>query len=224
MGFMVLDGPELESEFFNFEALNIPADHPARDMQDTFFIEEEKNTDPRNRLVMRTHTSNCQVRSMRQYGAPLRAVFPGRCFRYEATDAVHEATFYQMEGLMVDKDISISHLISVMKMLLSEIFKKEVKIRLRPGYFPFVEPAFELDINCLICSGVGCPACKHSGWIEVLPCGPVHPNVLLAGGLDPKEWSGFAFGLGLTRLAMQKYGINDIRLFQSGDLRFLEQF
>ncbi len=224
MGFMVLDGPELESEFFNFEALNFIPDHPARDMQDTFFVEEGRKSDPNNRLVLRTHTSNCQVRAIKEYGAPLRAIFPGRCFRHEATDACHETTFYQLEGLMIDKEISIAHLISVMKTLLTEVFKKEIKIRLRPGYFPFVEPGFELDISCLICGGKKCPACKHSGWVEILPCGLVHPNVLLAGGLDPKEWSGFAFGMGLTRLVMMKYGINDIRLMQSGDLRFLEQF
>lgn len=224
MGFMVLDGPELESEFYNFEGLNIPATHPARDIQDTFFIDEEKGFNPNNRLLMRTHTSNLQVRAMKEYGVPLRVIIPGRCFRYEATDASHENTFYHLEGLMIDKEISIAHLIVVMKELLSQIFKKEIKIRLRPGYFPFVEPGFELDINCLICSGQGCSVCKNSGWVEILPCGLVHPNVLRAGGVDPEEYSGFAFGLGLTRLVMMKYNIDDIRLLQSGDLRFLEQF
>ena len=217
MGFMVLDGPELESDYYNFEALNIPSWHPARDMQDTFYVEGEN-------LLMRTQTSSMQVRAMEKYGAPLRAIFPGRCFRNESTDASHEHTFYQMEGLMIGKDISISNLIGVMKTLLRGVFKRDVKVRLRPGYFPFVEPGFELDINCLICGGKGCSVCKNSGWLELLPCGMVHPNVLKFGGLDPNKYSGFAFGLGLTRLAMMKYGIDDIRLLCGGDLRFLKQF
>lgn len=218
MGFMILDGPELESDYYNFEALNIPSWHPARDTQDTFYIESKDN------LLLRTHTSPVQVRAMQKYGAPLRCVVPGRVFRNEATDASHEHTFYQLEGLMIEKDISISNLIAVMKELLSGIFKKEVTVRLRPGYFPFVEPGFELDIKCLICGGKGCPVCKQSGWVELLPCGLVQPNVLKYGGIDPKKYSGFAFGLGLTRLVMMKYKIDDIRLLQSGDLRFLNQF
>jgi phenylalanyl-tRNA synthetase alpha chain len=227
MGFIVLDGPELESEYYNFEALNIPPHHPAREMQDTFYVGTQMDTEKPQKnteLLMRTHTSSMQVRAMEKYGTPLRAIFPGRCFRNEATDASHEHTFYQMEGLMVDKNISIANLISVMKALLRGIFKRDVKVRLRSGYFPFVEPGFELDVNCLICGGKGCSVCKHSGWLEILPCGMVHPNVLKFGGIDPKEWSGFAFGLGLTRLTMMKYGINDIRLFCGGDLRFLNQF
>jgi len=218
LGFMILDGPELESDYYNFEALNIPIWHPARDTQDTFYIESKDN------LLLRTHTSPVQIRAMQKYGAPFRGVVPGRCFRNEATDASHEHTFYQMEGLMIDKDISICNLIAVMKELLAGIFKREVKVRLRPGYFPFVEPGFELDIQCLICGGKGCPVCKQNGWVEILPCGLVHPNVLKAGGIDPQKWSGFAFGLGLTRLVMMKYGIDDIRLMQSGDMRFLNQF
>ena len=218
MGFMILDGPELESDYYNFEALNIPTWHPARDTQDTFYIDSKDN------LLLRTHTSPVQVRAMQKYGAPLRCVVPGRVFRNEATDASHEHTFYQLEGLMIDKDISISNLIAVMKELLSGIFKREVTVRLRPGYFPFVEPGFELDIQCLICGGKGCPVCKQSGWVELLPCGLVHPNVLKYGGIDPKKYSGFAFGLGLTRLVMMKYKIDDIRLLQGGDLRFLNQF
>ncbi|MBN1325657.1 phenylalanine--tRNA ligase subunit alpha [Candidatus Falkowbacteria bacterium] len=223
MGFMILDGPELESDYYNFEALNIPSWHPARDTQDTFYIDPLTSSghDPQ---LLRTHTSPVQVRAMQKYGAPLRCVVPGRVFRNEATDASHEHTFYQLEGLMIDKDISISNLIAVMKELLSGIFKTEVKVRLRPGYFPFVEPGFELDIQCLICGGKGCPVCKQSGWVELLPCGLVHPNVLKYGGIDPKKYSGFAFGLGLTRLVMMKYKIDDIRLLQSGDLRFLNQF
>lgn len=231
MGFMVLDGPELESDYYNFEALNIPPHHPAREMQDTFYVKtqintekSQKSTEKGGELLMRTHTSSMQVRAMEKYGAPLRAIFPGRCFRNEATDASHEHTFYQMEGLMVDKNISIANLISVMKALLGGIFKKDVKVRLRPGFFPFVEPGFELDVNCLICGGKGCGVCKHSGWLEILPCGLVHPNVLKFARLDPNKWSGFAFGLGLTRLVMMKYGVDDIRLFCGGDLRFLSQF
>jgi len=218
MGFLVLEGPELESEYYNFESLNVPPAHPARDIQDTFFIKDKANQ------VLRTQTSNQQVRVMEKYGAPLRAVFPGRVFRNEATDASHDATFYQLEGLMIDKDISIANLIAIMKTLLKEVLKREIKIRLRPGYFPFVEPGFELDMNCLICGGQGCVVCKHSGWVETMPCGLVHPRVLEYGGLDPKEYSGFAFGLGLSRLVMMKYGIDDIRLLLSGDLRFLKQF
>lgn len=221
MGFMVLDGPELESEYYNFEALNIPSWHPARDTQDTFYV---KGGQPQNRWLLRTHTSAMQVRALTKYGAPLRAVVPGRVFRYEATDASHEHTFWQMEGLVVDKDISISHLIATMKALLGGVFRREVEVRLRPGYFPFVEPGFELDIKCLVCEGKGCSVCKQRGWVELLPCGLVHPSVIAAGGLDPKIYSGFAFGLGLSRLVMMRYKIDDIRLLLGGDLRFLEQF
>lgn len=217
-GFQILDGPELETDYYNFEALNIPESHPARDAQDTFYIDGKKD------WVMRTHTSPVQIRALEKFGAPLRAIVPGRAFRNEATDASHDHTFYQLEGLVVDENISIANLIAVMKALLKGVFKKDVKIRLRPGHFPFVEPGFELDINCLICQGKGCSVCKQTGWLELLPCGMVHPNVLKAGGIDPKKYSGFAFGLGMTRLVMMKYGINDIRVFHSGDLRFVEQF
>ena len=233
MGFMVLDGPELESDYYNFESLNFPEHHPARDTQDTFYVEphpspllakERETGDVKSDLVMRTHTSPVQIRAMQKYGAPLRCVAPGRVFRCEAIDACHEHTFDQMEGLMIDKDISLNNLIAVMRELLKGIFKREMEVRVRPGYFPFVEPGIELDIKCTICGGAGCPSCKNSGWLELLPAGMVHPDVLKHGGIDPKEYSGFAFGLGLTRLAMMKYGIDDIRLFNSGDLRFLEQF
>lgn len=215
MGFSVLAGPEIESEYFCFEALNIPHDHPARDMQDTFWL--------KNNLIMRTHTSANQVRTLRRFGAPVRAVFPGRCFRYEAVDPSHENTFYQCEGLVVDENISVANLIAVMKTLLSEVFRRDVKVRLRPGFFPFVEPGFELDLNCLLCGGKGCPTCGD-GWIELIPCGLVHPEVLRHGGVDASKYSGFAFGVGLTRLAMMKYGIRDIRYLNSGDLRFNRQF
>jgi phenylalanyl-tRNA synthetase alpha chain len=216
MGFEIHDGPETETDHYNFEALNIPKHHPARDMQDTFWTEDGN--------LLRTHTSAIQVRAMEKVKPPFRIVGPGRVFRYESTDASHENTFYQVEGMMVDREITVAHLIYVMKELLKEIFQRDVSVRLRPGYFPFVEPGFELDINCLICGGKGCSVCKQSGWVELLPCGLVQPNVLRMGGINPEEWSGFAFGLGLNRLVMMKYGINDIRHFLSGDIRFLKQF
>jgi phenylalanyl-tRNA synthetase alpha chain len=216
LGFMVLDGPEVETEYHNFDALNIPADHPARDTQDTFWLSDGN--------LLRTHTSPVQVRGMERFPPPLRMIAPGRAFRNESVDASHEHTFYQLEGMMIDRDVSVAHLIYFMKTLLTEVFRREVTVRLRPGFFPFVEPGFELDIHCLICGGVGCPVCKQSGWVELLPCGLVNPNVLRMSGLDPEIWNGFAFGLGLTRLAMMRYGIDDIRLLQSGDLRFLQQF
>jgi phenylalanyl-tRNA synthetase alpha chain len=216
LGFAVVDGPEVETEWYNFDALNIPPTHPARDAQDTFWLE--------NGLLLRTHTSPVQVRAMERFGAPLRIIAPGRVFRNEEVDASHEHTFYQLEGMMVDRDVSIAHMLYFMKTLLEAIFRREVTVRLRPGFFPFVEPGFELDIQCLLCGGAGCPVCKQSGWVELLPCGLVHPNVLRAGGIDPDQWNGFAFGLGLTRLVMMRYAIDDIRLLQSGDLRFLGQF
>lgn len=216
MGFTIVGGPEMESEYFNFEALNIPKTHPARDMQDTYWLD--------NGNLLRTHTSPVQVRAMQKYGAPIRMCAPGRCFRNEDMDACHETTFFQLEGMVIDKEVSISNLIYVMEELLKEVFQKEVKVRLRPGFFPFVEPGFELDCSCLICGGKGCPTCKHSGWLELCPCGMIHPNVLKEGGINPDEYTGFAFGLGLTRLAMMKYKIDDIRVLNSGDLRKLKEF
>lgn len=216
MGFGIYDGPQVESEYYNFTALNTPEDHPARDSQDTFWLE--------GGLLLRSQTSNLQVRMLEKYGAPFRGIFPGRVFRNESTDASHDHTFYQLEGLMVDEDINIGNLIAVMKSFLSAFFNTEVDVRLRPGFFPFVEPGFELDIKCLICDGKGCSVCKQSGWLELMPCGLVHPEVIRAGGLDPAKYSGFAFGLGFTRLVMMRYKIDDIRLLQSGDLRFLKQF
>jgi phenylalanyl-tRNA synthetase alpha chain len=216
LGFAVLDGPEVETEHHNFDALNIPPDHPARDMQDTFWLE--------GGYLLRTHTSPVQVRGMEKLGPPLRMIAPGRVFRNESVDASHEHTFYQLEGMMIDRNVSVGNLIYFMKTLLTAIFKREVTVRLRPGFFPFVEPGFELDIRCLICGGDGCPVCKHSGWVELLPCGLVNPHVLRKSGIDPAEWNGFAFGLGLTRLVMMRYAIDDIRWLQSGDLRFLRQF
>jgi phenylalanyl-tRNA synthetase alpha chain len=216
LGFMVLDGPEVETEYHNFDALNIPPEHPARDAQDTFWLTDGN--------LLRTHTSPVQVRGMERFSPPLRMIAPGRAFRNESVDASHEHTFYQLEGMMIDRDVSVAHLLYFMKTLLAEIFRREVTVRLRPGFFPFVEPGFELDIQCVICGGSGCAVCKQSGWVELLPCGLVNPNVLRISGIDPEKWNGFAFGLGLTRLVMMRYGIDDIRLLQSGDLRFLQQF
>jgi phenylalanyl-tRNA synthetase alpha chain len=216
IGFMVLEGPEMESDYYNFVALNVPKNHPARDMQDTYWLD--------NGALLRTHTSPVQARAMEKYGAPIKMCVPGRVFRNEDLDASHENTFFQLEGMVIDKNISISNVIYVMKGMLREVFKQDVEVRLRPGFFPFVEPGFELDCSCTICNGKGCPTCKNSGWIELCPCGMVHPEVLKMSGVDPEEYTGFAFGLGLTRMAMMKYKISDIRGFNSGDLRFLDQF
>lgn len=223
MGFTVEDYSEVVTDYECFEAVNIPKNHPARDMQDTYYLE--------NGQLLKSQTSAAQNAILKKYGdalknegKPIKAIFPGRCFRNEATDACHENTFFQMEGMMVDKDISISNLIYFMKTMLSEVFKKDIKVRLRPGFFPFVEPGFELDISCLICGGEGCPSCKHSGWLELCPCGMIHPEVLREGGIDPEEYTGFAFGLGLTRLAMMRYGVKDIRDLNSGSLKALSQF
>ena len=223
LGFNVEDYSEVVTDYECFESLNIPKHHPARDMQDTYYLE--------NGQLLKSQTSAAQNAILRKYGKeliengrPIKAIFPGRCFRNEATDACHENTFFQMEGVMVDKDISISNLIFFMKTMLSEVFRKDIKVRLRPGFFPFVEPGFELDISCLICGGEGCPSCKHSGWLELRPCGMIHPNVLSEGGIDPEKYTGFAFGLGLTRLAMMKYGVKDIRDLNSGKLKALSQF
>lgn len=216
MGFTAVVGPEMETDYYNFEALNIPKDHPARDMQDTFYLN--------NGMLLRTQTSDIQVHAMEKYGAPLRICAPGRTFRNEDLDASHENTFFQLEGMVIDKNISIENLIYIMKTILQEIFHKELDVRLRPGFFPFTEPSFELDVKCLICDGKGCPTCKNSGWVELCPCGMIHPNVLKAGKIDPEKYNGFAFGIGLTRLAMMKYKINDIRYLNSGDIRYLKNF
>lgn len=221
MGFRWEDGPEIESEFFNFDALNIPAEHPARDSQDTFWLEDGN--------LLRTHTSPVQVRTMLRmtrhgFKPPLKVIVPGRCFRSETVDKSHEHTFYQMEGLVVDKDVSTANLIHTMKTCLRVVLQRDLQVRLRPGFFPFVEPGFELDVNCPFCGGSGCSVCKQSGWIEILPCGMVHPRVLKAGGIDPEQYTGFAFGMGLQRVVMLRYGIDDIRQFMGGDLRFLQQF
>lgn len=216
MGFMITDTNEVETDYYNFEALNIPKYHPARDMQDTYWLN--------NGMVLRTQTSAGQQHIMEQFSPPIKAIIPGRCFRNESIDASHENTFFQLEGIVIDEGISVANLIYTMEAMLGNIFEKKITVRLRPGYFPFVEPGFELDIKCEICCGSGCPTCKHSGWVELLPCGMVHPNVLKYGGIDTEKYTGFAFGLGLTRLAMMKYGIPDIRVFNSGNLKILKQF
>lgn len=223
MGFTVADGLEVESEYYNFDALNIPGHHPARDMQDTFFL--DKKADPKfGRLLLRTQTSPGQIRNMLEHGAPIRIIIPGRVFRNEALDATHEHSFDQVEGLLVDKDISIASLKGVMKEFLTKLFQKEVNVRFRPGYFPFVEPGFELDFSCLLCEGKGCRTCKGTGWVEFMGSGMVHPKVLENGGIDPKKYQGWAFGFGLDRLLMMRYKIEDIRNLRSGDLRFIKQF
>ena len=216
MGFSVVEGAEIENEWYNFDALNIPKDHPARDLWDTFYL--------KGGLLLRTHTSPMQVRYLEKNQPPLRIIVPGRVFRHEATDASHEVNFYQTEGLMVGEDISAANFKAIVEEFFKRFFDKPIKVRLRPGYFPFTEPSFEVDLLCINCLGRGCSACQKTGWMEMMGAGMVHPNVFKNSGLNPKFWQGFAFGMGLDRLAMMKYKINDIRLFYSGDLRFLVQF
>lgn len=216
MGFTVEDGYEVETEFNNFDAVNVPQNHPARDMQDTFWLN--------NGQLLKTQTSAAQNRILKKYNGTLRAIFPGRCFRNEALDHSHENTFFQIEGMLVDKDVSVANLIYFMKKMLSEVFKTDINIRLRPGFFPFVEPGFEMDATCTFCGGKGCPTCKNSGWLELCPCGMIHPNVFKLAGMDPNKYSGFAFGLGFDRLVMLKTGLDDIRYLNSGNLKVLSQF
>lgn len=216
MGFSVIEGPEVETEWYNFDALNIPKDHPARDFWDTLYLKGGN--------LLRTHTSPVQIRFMEKNEPPFRIIVPGRVFRHEATDAKHEVNFYQLEGLMVGTDVSVANFKAIIQEFLNRFYQKEIKLRLRPSFFPFTEPSFEIDINCLVCRGRGCSTCLGSGWLELMGAGMVHPNVLKNSGLDPREWQGFAFGMGLDRLAMMKYKVDDIRLFYSSDLRFLQQF
>ncbi len=216
MGFAIVEGPQIENEWYNFDALNIPKDHPARDMWDTFWLKDGR--------LLRTHTSPVQIRFMENHQPPFRIVAPGRIFRHEATDASHETNFYQMEGLMVGKDISASNFKAMIQEFLSKFFNSKIDIRLRPSFFPFTEPSFEVDISCLVCNGKGCSVCSKTGWLELMGAGMVHPNVLKNSGINSKKWQGFAFGVGMDRLAMMKYKIDDIRLLYSGDLRFLKQF
>ncbi len=221
MGFVVADGPEVEDEWHNFDALNIPAGHPARDLWDTFWLKAKRDKKP---LLLRTHTSPVQIRYMQENEPPIRIIAPGRTFRYEATDAGHEINFYQVEGLMVDGKISVANFKAVIQEFFTRFFDKDVTIRLRPSYFPFTEPSFEVDISCVLCEGKGCSSCEHTGWFEMLGAGMVHPDVLRAVGYNPKNLQGFAFGMGMDRLAMMKYKIPDVRMFFASDLRFLQQF
>ena len=215
MGFLVEDGFEVETEYNNFEAVNVPKNHPARDMQDTFWLENDQ--------VLRTHTSANQNRVMKKYGAPLRAIFPGRCYRNETLDASHDTTFWQLEGMVIDENISIANLIYFMKTMLTKVFGKEINVRLRPGFFPFTEPSFELDCTCPYCEGKGCKVCKQGCWIELCPCGMIHPEVLKMGGIYTTKYQGFAFGLGLSRLAMMNKDIDTIRIMNGCKLKELKQ-
>jgi len=218
MGFLTVDGREVEDEFHNFDALNIPKNHPARDLWDTFWLKDGN--------LLRTHATPIQIRFMKENKPPLKIISPGRTFRYEASDATHESNFYQVDGLMVDKSgkITVANFKSVMISFLNSLFGKKVEIRLRPGYFPFVEPGFEIDASCPYCDGKGCRICKGTGWIELLGAGMVNQKVFTSVGFKENEYEGFAFGSGLDRFAMIKYGVDDTRLFYGGDLRFLEQF
>jgi phenylalanyl-tRNA synthetase alpha chain len=214
-GYQVAQGPEIEDEFHNFEALNIPADHPARAMHDTFYLEDG--------LLLRTHTSPVQVRMMLGGKPPFAVIAPGRVYRCDS-DVSHSPMFHQVEGLLVDTDVSFANLKSVLHQFMESLFERSLAMRLRPSYFPFTEPSAEVDISCVLCDGQGCRVCKHTGWLEVAGCGMVHPNVFQACGIDAERYTGFAFGFGIERLAMLRYGVNDLRLFYDNDLRFLAQF
>jgi phenylalanyl-tRNA synthetase alpha chain len=218
LGFNVADGPEIEDDFHNFSALNFPDNHPAREMQDTFFI--EKNPD----LLLRTHTSNVQIRMMEKQKPPIRAIMPGRVYRNEAISARAHCFFHQVEGLYVDRNVGFADLKQTLYHFAKEMYGKDIKIRFRPSFFPFTEPSAEIDISCLICKGKGCNVCKHSGWVEIAGSGMVHPNVLKNCGIDPEEFTGFAFGMGIERVTMLRYQVNDLRLYSENDIRFLKQF
>ncbi len=215
VGFEVAEGPEIESEFYNFEALNIPAEHPARAMHDTFYFPDGK--------LLRTHTSPVQIRVMQERTPPLRVIAPGRVYRCDS-DVTHTPMFHQVEGFMVDSDVSFADLKGMLNDFLQQFFERELAVRFRPSYFPFTEPSAEVDIACVICGGDGCRVCKHTGWLEVLGCGMIHPNVFAHVGIDNERYTGFAFGMGVERLTMLRYGVNDLRLFFENDLRFLKQF
>ena len=218
MGFEIAEGPEVETDFYNFDSLNIPKDHPARDMMDTFRIKEKKD------VLLRTHVSAIQVRYMEKNKPPFRVVMPGRVFRNEATDVSHEHTFYQMDGMMAGEDVSAANYYAIIGEFLKRFFGKNINTRMRPSFFPFTEPSFEIDFECLICKGKGCAVCKNTGWIEIIPGGMINQHVFVSAGYPRNKYQGFAFDIGITRLAMMKYKIDDIRLFHSGDLRFIKQF
>lgn len=216
MGYEVVEGPEVEKDYYNFEALNIPKDHPARDEQDTFYVTED--------IVLRTQTSPVQVREMEKGKLPIRMIAPGRVFRSDEVDATHSPSFHQIEGLVIDKNITFADLKGTLAEFAKELFGEDTKVKFRPHHFPFTEPSAEVDVTCFKCGGSGCRFCKGSGWIEILGCGMVHPNVLKMSGIDPEEYSGFAFGVGLERIALLKYEIDDMRLLYENDIRFLKQF
>jgi len=215
LGFSIADGPEVESDWYNFQALNFPKDHPVRDTQDTFFIDDE--------VVLRTHTSPVQIRYMEKSKPPIRIIVPGRVYRRDS-DVTHTPMFHQLEGLVVDENVSFSDLKGTLEYFVRELYGKDRKLRFRPHHFPFTEPSAEVDVSCGICAGKGCRSCKYSGWLEILGAGMVHPNVLMNSGIDPEKYTGFAFGLGIDRIAMLKYNIDDLRLLYEGDLRFNKQF
>ncbi|MEK7576960.1 MAG: phenylalanine--tRNA ligase subunit alpha [Patescibacteria group bacterium] len=231
LGFGVVEGPDVETEYYNFDALNIPRDHPSRDLWDTFWLRRPKGvgaptktSELQSKYLLRTHTSPVQIRYMESHNPPFRIIVPGKVFRHEATDASHDFEFWQLEGLMVGKDISVANLKYILNIFFQKLFGRDMTIRLRPSYFPFVEPGFEFDITCVACRGKGCAVCKQSGWLELGGAGMVHQKVFEAAGYVSGEFQGFAFGMGLDRLAMMKYKITDIRLFRGGDIRFLKQF
>lgn len=218
LGFAVAEGPEIEDDWHNFGALNLPEHHPARDMQDTFYIQQNPD------WVLRTHTSNVQIREMEKGKLPIRMIMPGRVYRNETVSARSHCFFHQVEGLYIDENVSFADLKQTLYFFVKEMYGKDVKVRFRPSYFPFTEPSAEMDVSCFICDGSGCNICKKTGWVEILGCGMVHPNVLSNCNIDPERYTGFAFGMGIERPAMMKYGINDIRLFGENDVRFLKQF
>jgi phenylalanyl-tRNA synthetase alpha chain len=229
-GFEVFEGPEIETEAMNFEALNIPPDHPARDLWDTLYVAEPgsvESGEPRpagDGTILRTHTSPVQIRAMEALRPPIRVIMPGRCYRYEAVDASHNFEFFQVEGLVVDRDTSLADLKGMLEEFARAMYGAGTRTRFRPGYYPFTEPSVAFDVGCLVCGGSGCPACGRSGWMTILGAGMVHPHVLRAGGIDPDEHQGYAFGMGLDRMTILRYGIPDLRLLMGADLRFLEQF
>ena len=224
LGFEVYSENDISSEKFAFDNLNFPKDHPARQSMDTYWIEGTENNEAEERLCLRPHLTGGSVRYLMKYGAPARFVYPGRVYRNETTDARHERAFFQYEALLVDKDLSFASGKVMIETILEKVFGRKVNVRMREGFFPFTEPGYEIDMECLVCGGVGCKVCNHNGWIEVMPGGVIHPNVLKSAGLDPEEWTGFYINIGLDRLVMMRYAVDDVRLFHSGDLRFLREF
>ena len=224
LGYTIADGPEIEDDQHVFSALNFPPEHPARDMQDTFFIEKQSNEPSQSDILLRTHTSSIQVRTMERQKPPIRVICPGRVFRNEAISYRAHCIFHQIEGLYIDKNVSFADLKQSLLYFAKELFGESTQIRMRPSYFPFTEPSAEVDVSCNLCGGKGCPVCKGTGWLEILGCGMVDPNVLIANNIDPNEYSGFAFGMGVERIAMLKFGVKDLRLYFENDVRFLHQF